>query len=437
MIISILIWLATAVLIVFTHYNLHSLLFLLFIIPVCLIAYFKGALRALTLSIITLFFIFVYLFNSGQVSQNMKVLGLISLVFLLLPFAADYLFIKTRNKKAASEASSEPGAAVPAEDKTAENIRQYEPRIVEQLLSAISQKYVHEAYHIIFEEINKMCEISVAALIKKNKAGDFEIDFNRNISDTFRVGKKFTDAEREFIEGIVGGEVMQFQSFADELQLESKYPINYIAKADDRTAVIFQLTKEPECEYIAKSAGLVGAINYFFDLKNEISRRVSIDEKTNILHYHVFHSRLTDELERVRRYNTNFGIAFLELENYYKVVRIKGYLYSEQFIEKLKEVIGNAVRRIDYVTSVEKNKYIILFPQTDEAGLKTVVERVIQKVQQALKQEVDTEEIYMSCGIVFVRNGDISAEGLVDKAQQLMLEARRKGPNSVELAEFA
>ncbi len=116
-------------------------------------------------------------------------------------------------------------------------------------------------------------------------------------------------------------------------------------------------------------------------LEQYLKRIALQDSLTKLLNSRAISQRLEEELIRAKRYNIDLSCVMLDLD-YFKVINDKfGHQRGDQILKRIASAIKNGLRRSDIVGRYGGDEFVILLPETDEAGAKVVGNRILQKLQ--------------------------------------------------------
>src|SRR5205823_14768252 len=160
------------------------------------------------------------------------------------------------------------------------------------------------------------------------------------------------------------------------------------------------------------------------------------DDLTKAFNRRFFEAYLDEEIERARRYGSNFSIIFLDLDDLKMVNNQYGHLSGSRTLQEVAKRILNAVRGIDKVVRFGGDEFCIILPQTDQDQAVAVANRVRKAFVSAtftLEPNIDIS-ITASFGIATYPVHAVTKEDLIRQADQAMYRVKSTTKNAVGLA---
>ncbi|MBK5258780.1 MAG: diguanylate cyclase [Thermoanaerobaculia bacterium] len=160
------------------------------------------------------------------------------------------------------------------------------------------------------------------------------------------------------------------------------------------------------------------------------------DDLTKAFNRRFFESYLEEEIERSRRYGSQFSIIFLDLDDLKMVNNFYGHLTGSRTLQEVAKRILGAVRTIDKVVRFGGDEFCIILPQTDQDQAMLVANRV-RRAMSATSFIVDDNieiSITASFGIAAYPIHAVTKEDLVRQADAAMYRVKATTKNAVGLA---
>jgi diguanylate cyclase (GGDEF)-like protein len=170
-------------------------------------------------------------------------------------------------------------------------------------------------------------------------------------------------------------------------------------------------------EYIKKDAA-----------REKLSART--DSLTGLANALSFYEILNQEMERARRYNNHFSIAYIDLDNFKDVNDKYGHLIGDELLQKIAVLIKQNIRNIDTAARLGGDEYVVLMPETPTIKGRAVIERL----NKIFLGEMAKNEwpVTMSAGIASFSQIPSTADIIISKADELMYIAKNNGKNRIE-----
>ena len=142
--------------------------------------------------------------------------------------------------------------------------------------------------------------------------------------------------------------------------------------------------------------------------------------------------RLTDELDRYKRNQTLFSIAFVDLDFFKLINDTYGHQTGDFVLKQFVEFMNMNLREYDVLFRYGGEEFVILLPDTTEQQATLALERLRETFAQTLINYAgNTFLMTFSCGIKEVGEKDTSMNHLLNFADEAMYAAKREGRNRV------
>ncbi len=134
---------------------------------------------------------------------------------------------------------------------------------------------------------------------------------------------------------------------------------------------------------IAQAAGDVCATAIKnVQLAEELRRVTSTDFLTGIYNQRYFHTAVTQEVARARRYNKRFALAMLDLRDFHHVNDAVGFDGGDEVLRQVAHALQSQLRSNDTLCRYAGDRFAIVLPETDRER----VSAVLAKMEDGLKQ---------------------------------------------------
>jgi len=167
-----------------------------------------------------------------------------------------------------------------------------------------------------------------------------------------------------------------------------------------------------------------------------------LKEKSNLLEYQASHDKLTGlfnrnrfdeiyskEIKRAKRYNNDLSIILFDIDNFKNVNDTYGHQIGDEVLKEIAKLLLNNVRDLDICVRWGGEEFLILLPQTNLDGAKTVAE----KIRTAIIKNSLTDknlQITASFGVLQMIDSD-DENSLISKVDKLLYLAKNSGKNIV------
>jgi len=166
-----------------------------------------------------------------------------------------------------------------------------------------------------------------------------------------------------------------------------------------------------------------------FEEANHFSK---CDSLTGLYNRGYFEESLSGEISRSRRYNTEFSILFLDLDDFKKVNDTWGHLAGDYVLKKVSNLITMEKREEDVVARYGGEELVIILPETNKVNTIIKAERIRKKIQD-MPLVFDGKEIKISVsgGVATFPQDASEANKLIQCADEALYRAKAEGKNQV------
>lgn len=151
-------------------------------------------------------------------------------------------------------------------------------------------------------------------------------------------------------------------------------------------------------------------------------------------------SALQRELQAALRYQHQLALLMIDIDHFKKINDIYGHLKGDQIIREVSQIIQRDCRETDLGFRYGGEEFIVLLPNTDEAGAQTIAERIRNHVKQLTiapgNDSAIERSVSVSIGIASLRKCAVNTtDALIKLADKALYSAKANGRNCVMTAE--
>lgn len=165
-----------------------------------------------------------------------------------------------------------------------------------------------------------------------------------------------------------------------------------------------------------------------------LSRSVVLDELTQLYNRRFFDELLHREVKRAERYDLNFSLLMLDLDDFKSCNDRFGHLFGDRVLSGVGSLLKSTVRDVDLPCRYGGEEFAVIFPETSaQAGL-IVAHRVRRAVQQArfpIDGSLCSFSLTASGGIASFRHDGETPDELIAAADSALYEAKSQGKNRI------
>ena len=158
------------------------------------------------------------------------------------------------------------------------------------------------------------------------------------------------------------------------------------------------------------------------------------DELTGLWNRRAFYSHALSELERTSRQESSICIILLDIDNFKSVNDKYGHLVGDQALKMVADRLKEEVRQYDRVGRWGGEEFIVVLPATTLEEGTSIAERLRMSVALAelpIKNNAALQ-VQISLGVsCFEGNQSIDLDTLVDRADEMLYQAKENGRNQV------
>jgi diguanylate cyclase (GGDEF)-like protein/PAS domain S-box-containing protein len=166
----------------------------------------------------------------------------------------------------------------------------------------------------------------------------------------------------------------------------------------------------------------------------ELQEMAMHDPLTGIANRRFIEINLAARLEELKRYGFDFSIMFIDADNFKQVNDTYGHSVGDRILKMITATIANSLRSFDIVGRWGGEEFVVLLVNTKKEVLYKLADRLRRLVENS-SLTLDNGEmlnVTVSVGATNAQHGDTVAS-LVDRADKLMFESKRRGRNQVSI----
>jgi diguanylate cyclase (GGDEF)-like protein len=176
---------------------------------------------------------------------------------------------------------------------------------------------------------------------------------------------------------------------------------------------------------------LLSMLNNTIRRERELSR---IDHLTSAANSRYFYEVAQMEINRIRRYQHPFTLAFIDIDDFKSVNDKFGHKTGDLVLQKVVHSFMQNVRDTDVIARVGGDEFIILFPETGQEFAQTV----FPVIHDTLLKDMQKNDlsITFSIGVVICVAAPPTIDDIVKIADDLMYSAKSDGKNTVKYTTY-
>ncbi len=161
----------------------------------------------------------------------------------------------------------------------------------------------------------------------------------------------------------------------------------------------------------------------------------TVDGLTGLFVRRYFDGRLREELERARRYGTEFAVVLLDVDNFKKLNDTYGHGVGDRVLREVAQVMRRNMRGVDIAARYGGEEFAFILPRTGMLDAHAVAERMRIDISEARVSADDKViRVTVSLGLAsYPESGVEAADELLRLADTALYRAKQTGKNRVEL----
>ncbi|HSE40269.1 MAG TPA: response regulator [Acidobacteriota bacterium] len=109
-----------------------------------------------------------------------------------------------------------------------------------------------------------------------------------------------------------------------------------------------------------------------------------MDSGSDCYNWKYMESRIVEELKRVERISRPFSLLRVDLDDFNMINMKYGLLFGNEVLKSIAEAINQEIRESDLLGRLQENSFILLLPETPEAGARAASERIQETISSLI-----------------------------------------------------
>ncbi len=164
--------------------------------------------------------------------------------------------------------------------------------------------------------------------------------------------------------------------------------------------------------------------------KTEALGKVNIDNLTGAFNRNKFENVIDNEIERMKRYGTNFSMALFDIDYFKECNDSYGHAVGDEILKMLVNVVNSNTRDTDLFARWGGDEFVAIFPETNADDAVKAVDN-LRKLIEELRHDI-AGKITVSIGVTQNIDTD-DKEVLFNRCDAALYVAKADGRNCVKL----
>ena len=198
------------------------------------------------------------------------------------------------------------------------------------------------------------------------------------------------------------------------------------------------------CKTLERNVGLRLAIfDYFINLNKSLENPLLVEVRlfkeaeqlamydflTGLYNRRYFDTYLAKEIRRAARYDKDFSIFLIDLDDFKILNDTYGHLVGDEVLKKLAALLKHLSRGEDIICRFGGEEFVIILPETTASGALIYAERITASIKKdAFFQQY---KVTFSGGIATYQQGGRSALQIIANADKALYDAKLAGKDRV------
>ena len=166
------------------------------------------------------------------------------------------------------------------------------------------------------------------------------------------------------------------------------------------------------------------------DLYEDALHLATVDDLTGIRNRRFFMMRFQEEMERGVRYDTPFGLMFVDIDDFKSINDLHGHLVGDQVLREFSVLLQKELRSVDVIGRYGGDEFAVLLPECDVVPTRLAANR-LQELVETHRFTPDHLSITVSIGVAsFPKHGN-DADLLLENLDKALYQAKKRGKNAV------
>ncbi|HYU31263.1 MAG TPA: diguanylate cyclase [Thermoanaerobaculia bacterium] len=202
------------------------------------------------------------------------------------------------------------------------------------------------------------------------------------------------------------------------------------------------LPRDPDQYRLASAERLSGCLRPLIlvldnaRLSHRLHEMSTVDGLTRQLNHRAIYERLTEEMERTRRYKTPLSVVLCDLDEFKEVNDTHGHLAGDLVLRESAAVLRHGLRSTDILGRYGGEEFLAVLPQSDLDAALLAAERLRRGLAENTVRVPSgaTVRVSASFGVATWDDSTVSADLLVSQADRRLYDAKAAGRNCVRPA---
>jgi diguanylate cyclase (GGDEF)-like protein len=167
-------------------------------------------------------------------------------------------------------------------------------------------------------------------------------------------------------------------------------------------------------------------------LYDKVQRLSITDGLTGLYVHRYLQERLDEEVRRASRYNSPLSFLMIDIDFFKKYNDEHGHLAGDEVLKRVSKVLTSLAGASDLVARYGGEEFAFILPAQDKPAAMAKAESIRKAIEeQVLVFDGQETHVTISCGLASFPQDAMTKNGLIDRSDQALYEAKSQGRNRV------
>lgn len=158
--------------------------------------------------------------------------------------------------------------------------------------------------------------------------------------------------------------------------------------------------------------------------------RAHTDPLTSLWNYGYFQYRLDEEIAKSNTTSLPLSLMMVDIDDFKRFNDTRGHIQGDKALRRISEVLKENCRKIDILCRYGGEEFVLILPANDKEGAALLGERIRKSIED---KKILRSKFTISIGIASYPKDSPNKKTLIEKADQALYKAKKKGKNRVVL----
>ncbi len=204
--------------------------------------------------------------------------------------------------------------------------------------------------------------------------------------------------------------------------------LRLVVELDQQAGASLPASLVNQLSFAAVAGIAMAAFHHLRTTEKQLARLATHDQLTNVLNARAFGERVSQELERNRRYPRPLALLYLDLDDFKAINDSHGHQTGDAVLRLVADAMRSSVRLADVVGRLGGDEFAVLMPETDAQVADAAAQRLAVTLRNVFR---GTPAVTASIGVVSCTATETVTDDLLRRADQAMYAAKRAGKDRV------